>query len=115
MDSGDIVIVVPWPIAYTKREDTRQPDDTQKESDGREPFSCLRAGGVNVAARNLLEKLHSVSNENTWATLMAKLLPIDPIPASVAATVTWLASATEVGAEVLFVAPGRQVRPPSTF
>lgn len=74
MDSGDMVTLLPCLIVYTRREDTRPPDASQKASDGRAPLACRPVAGANAAARTLPEILHSAGNEGAWITLVVKFL-----------------------------------------
>ena len=58
VESGDIVLLLLWLMAFIRGGDSRQRDAAQEASDEeklkRASSACSRAGGVKVAARNLL-------------------------------------------------------------
>ena len=76
MESGDIVLLLPWLMAYTKRRDSRQRDAAYEASKEAKlklaSFACRQAGGVKVAAHTLLAELRLAGNEETWGMLEAK-------------------------------------------
>ena len=61
----------------------------------RASLACSHAGGVNVAARNLLTEPRSAGNEETWKTLVANFPSEDHGAVSSEATEAALASSTE--------------------
>ena len=82
----------------------------RRRSFERASSSCSHAGGVKVAARNLLAEPQSAGNE-TWNTLVVKFPSEDNAAVSAAAAEAVLASATEGEDEnAPPMAPGRQVR-----
>ena len=58
VESGDIVLLRPWLMAFTRGRDSRPRDDALEASEEakleRASSACHNAGGVKVAARNLL-------------------------------------------------------------
>ena len=92
------MLLLPWLIAYTRREGLRQRDAAQEASEEakleRASSACRHAGGAKVVARNLLAEPRSAGNEETWNTLVAKFPPEDHAAVS-AAAVAVLASATD--------------------
>ena len=58
VESGDIVLLFPWLMAYVRRRDLRQRDAAHEDSEEakfeRASSACCRAGGVKVPARTLL-------------------------------------------------------------
>ena len=63
--------------------------------------ACRHAGGVNVAARNLLAEPRSGGKQEAWNTLVAKFPSKDHAAVSAAARPAVLPSATDVKMEVL--------------
>ena len=101
VESGDIVVLLPWLTAFTGRRDSRPRDAAveglEEAKLERASSTCRHAGGVEVAARNLLVELRSEGNEETWNTLVSKFPPEDHAAVSAAATTAAvLASATEM-------------------
>ena len=100
VESGDIVVLLPWLTAFTGRRDSRPRDAAveglEEAKLERASSTCRHAGGVEVAARNLLAEPRSGGKEQTWNTLVCKFPSEDhaAVPAAAAAAV--LASATEV-------------------
>ena len=92
MESGDIVFLFPWLMAYTRRRDSGQRDAANEASEEakleRASWTCRHAGGVKVAARILLAEPRSAGNEETWSTLVAKFLSEYHAAVSAAATAT---------------------------
>ena len=86
-------------MTFTRGGDSGQRDATQEASEEEElertSSACSHAGGVKVAARNLLAEPRSAGNEQTWNTLMAKFPCEDDAAESAAAAEAVLASATE--------------------
>ena len=72
VEREDIVFLLLWLMAYTRRGDLRQRDAAQEASEeaklGRASSACRHAGGVKVAARNLLAEPRSAGNGETWNT-----------------------------------------------
>ena len=99
VESGDIVLLIPWQMAFTRGRDSRPRDAALEASEEAEleraSSACRHAGGVKVAARNLLAEPRSAGNEQTWNTLMAKFPCEDDAAESAAAAEAVLASATE--------------------
>ena len=99
MESGGVVLLLPWLIAYTRREGLRKRDVSQEALEEakltRASSACLHAGGAKMAARNLLAEPRSAGNEETWNTLVVKFPPENHAAVSAAATAA-LASVTEV-------------------
>ena len=96
-ESEDIVLLLPWLIAFTRGGDSRQRDAAQNASEGkleRTLLTCSHAGGVKMTARDLLAELRSAGNEEMWNTLVAKFPSEDQAAVSVAADAA-LANATE--------------------
>ena len=99
VESRDIVLRVPWLIAFTKGGYSRQRDAAQEASEenslSRAPSVCRHVGGVNVAARNRLapHKGHAPSAEEL------------SLPGSVDVSI-----AREGGMPAVGVPIGRQIR-----
>lgn len=74
VENGDIVFLLPWLMAYTRREDTQQRDIAQEASEEETleltSSVCRRAGEVKVVARSLPAEPLSAGNEETWTTLV---------------------------------------------
>ena len=100
VESGYIVLLLPWLSAYTRRGDSRQRDATQEASEEaileRAWSECRHAGGVKVTARNLLAEPRAAGDEETWHTLVVEFPSEDHIAVSAAAVAAVLASATEI-------------------
>ena len=66
VDIGDIVLLLPWLVAFTRGGDSRQRDATQQASEEekleRASSACSHAVGVKVAARKLLAEPRSTGN-----------------------------------------------------
>lgn len=69
MESGDIVLVLPWSMAFTTAGDFKQRGATheavQDVKPERAPSACCHAGGVELTARNLLAETRSATSEET--------------------------------------------------
>ena len=69
VESGDIVLVLPWLMVFTRGRDSRPRDaalEPSKEANLERASSvCRHAGGVKVAARNLLAEPRSEGTEDT--------------------------------------------------
>ena len=63
VESGDIVLLLPWLMAFTRGRDSRPRDAALEASEEakleRASSACRHAGGVKVAARNLLAEPRS--------------------------------------------------------
>ena len=74
VENGDIVLLLPWLMAYTRRRDSRERNAANEDSEEakleRASSVCRHAGGLKVAARALLAEPHSAGNEETWSTLV---------------------------------------------
>ena len=72
----DIVLFLPWLMAYKRRRDSRQRDAAREASEEakleRASSACRHAEGVKVAARTLLAEPRSAGNKETWSILAAK-------------------------------------------
>ena len=100
MESGDIVLLLPWLMAFTRGGDSRQRDAAQEASEEnleRALSACSHTGWVKVAARNLLAEPRSAGNEETWSTLAAKFPSEDHAAVSAATAEAVLVSVTEGG------------------
>ena len=99
VESGDIVLLLPWLMAFTRGRDSRPRDAALEASEEAEleraSSACRHAGGVKVAARNLLAEPRSEGNEETWNTLGSKFPSEDHAAVSAAAADAVLASATK--------------------
>ena len=99
VESGGIVLLLGWLMAYTRLRDSRQQDAAHEASEEakleRASSVCRHAGGVKVAARILLADILSAANEETWSTLLAKFPSEDNAAASAVAAAAVLASAPE--------------------
>ena len=86
-------------MAFTRGGDSRQRDAAQEASEEekleRASSLCSQAGGIKVAARNLLAEPRSVGNEETWNKMVAKFPSEDHAAVSAVAAEAVLASATE--------------------
>ena len=89
MESGNIMLLLPWLMALTRGRGSRPRDAAHEASDPakfeRASSTCRHDGGVKVAARNLLAEPRSTGNEETWTTLVAKLPSEDHAAVSAAA------------------------------
>ena len=99
VESGNIVLLLPWLMAYTRRRDSRQQDAAHEASEEAEleraSSACRHAGGVEVAACTLLAERRSAGNEGAWSTMVAKFPSKDPAAVSAAAAAAVLANVTE--------------------
>ena len=74
VESGDIVLLLPWLLAFTRGRDSGRDAALEASEEGklqRASSVCRHAGGLKVAARNLLAEPRSAGNEETWNTLVA--------------------------------------------
>ena len=89
-----------WLMAFIRGGDSRPRDAAQEASEEakleRASSACRHAGGVKVAARDLLAEPRSPGTEETWSTLVSKSPSKDHAAVSAAAVVAVLASTTEM-------------------
>ena len=78
MESGDIVLLFPWLMTYTTRENSTQRDAAQASEEVKleraSSLACRHARGVRVPARTLLAEPSSAGKEETWTTMVVKFL-----------------------------------------
>lgn len=72
VESEDIVLLLPWLMAFSSGWDYRPRDAPREASEEtkleRATSACRHAGGVKMAARNLLEKPRKARGKETWST-----------------------------------------------
>ena len=93
---GDLIILLPWLMEYTRRTSTRQSGQPAK----RRTLICSRGhhqhdaieGGVTVAACSFLAELRTPGNEETWEHVKAKFPEEDQTCVSEAAAAAVAAS-----------------------
>ena len=94
------MLLLPWLMAFTRGGDSRPRDAAHEASEEakleRASSACRHAGGVKVAARNLLAEPRSPGTEETWSTLVSEFPSEDHAAVSAAVAAAVLASATEV-------------------
>ena len=75
-ERGDLTLLLPWLMEYTRRTSTRQIGQVREETDAdmfkRTVSACRHRGGVTVAARRLLAEPRAPGNEKTWRRVKAK-------------------------------------------
>ena len=75
-ERGDLTLLLPWLMEYTRRISTRQIGHAREETDAdmfkRASSACRHRGGVTVAARSLLAEPRAPGNEETWERVKAK-------------------------------------------
>ena len=101
VESGDIVFLLLWLTTFSRGRDSRPRDAALEDSEEakleRTSSACRHAGGIKVAARNLLAESPSEGNEETWRILVSKFPSEDHAAVSAAAAAAAvIASATEV-------------------
>ena len=68
-ERGDLTLLLPWLMEYTRRTSTRQIGQARGETDAdmfkRALSACRHRGGVTVAARSFLAKPRAPGNEET--------------------------------------------------
>ena len=77
-ERGDLTLLLPWLMEYTRRTSTRRSAQARKETDAdifKKASSACRhrghRGGVTVAARSLLAEPCALGNEETWERVKA--------------------------------------------
>ena len=78
-ERGDLTLLLPWLVEYTRRTSTRRSGQARKETDAdifkRASSACRHQdhrGGVTVAARSLLAEPCAPGNEETWERVKSK-------------------------------------------
>ena len=98
-EHGDLTVLLPWLMEYTRRTSTRQSGQAREET-GPDMFkrvssACHHPGGVTVAARSLLAEPRAPGNEEMWEQVKAKFPEDDQICVSKAAAVAVAASSSD--------------------
>ena len=100
VESGDIVLLLPWLMAFTRGRDSRPRDAALEASEEakleRASSACRHAGGVKVAACNRLAEPRSEGDEEAWNTLLSKFPSEDHATVFAAAAAAVLVNAAEV-------------------
>ena len=75
-ERGDLTLLLPWLMEYTRRTSMRQIGQAREETDAdmfkRASSACRHRGGVTVAARSLLAEPRALGNEQTWEHVNSK-------------------------------------------
>ena len=89
-ENGDIIHLLPWRMAFTRKGDSRQRDRRTRTG-----VISVRGRGQSVVAPNVLAEPRPAGNEETWNTLVAKFPSQDHAAVSAAAVEVVLASVTD--------------------
>ena len=95
-ERGDLTLLLPWLMEYTRRTSTRQSGQAREETDAHmfngASSACRHRGGVTVAARSLLAEPRAPGNEETGERVKARFAEEDQTRVSEAAAAAVAAS-----------------------
>ena len=99
VERGDITLLLPWLMGYTRRASARRSDLAHEATDEaklkRASSACRHPGGVTVATRSLLTEPRAPGNEATWEHVIDKFPDEDQTSVSEEATAAVAASASD--------------------